>query len=71
LEETGLRARAPRLLRTVAQRDQVLICVDVQIDDEEPRAGSDVAEARLAHPDPAMTPEGWPARTLVEELLSG
>jgi ADP-ribose pyrophosphatase YjhB (NUDIX family) len=71
LEETGLRARAPRLLRTIAQRDLVLICVDVQIDDEEPRAGSDVAEARLAHPDPAMTPEGWPARTLVEELLSG
>jgi NADH pyrophosphatase NudC (nudix superfamily) len=46
LEETGLRARAPR-------------------------AGSDAAEARLAHPDPAMAPEGWPARTLVEELLPG
>jgi len=70
-EETGLRARAPRLLRTIAQRDLVLICVAVDIDDEEPHAGADADEVRLAMPDRALTPTEWPARELVEELLRG
>jgi NAD+ diphosphatase len=69
-EETGLRARSPRLLRTIAERDLVLICVAVEIDDEEPKAAADVDEVRLTHPDRALTPADWPARTLVEELLS-
>jgi len=68
-EETGLRARRPRLRRTISQRDLLLICVDVEIDDEEPRAAADADEARLAYPDRALTPADWPARTLVDELL--
>jgi len=47
-----------------------LICVEVEIDDEEPKATADADEVRLTHPDRALTPEDWPARTLVEELLS-
>ncbi len=69
-EEAGLRARSPRLVRTIAQRDLVLICVDVEIDDQEPKAGSDVEDVRLTHPDGALTPEDWVSRELVEELLS-
>jgi len=69
-EETGLRGRSPRLLRTIAQRDLVLICVEVEIDDEEPRAAADAEEVRLTHPDRGLTPEDWPARQLVEELLA-
>jgi len=69
-EEAGLRARSPRLIRTIAQRDLVLICVDVDIDDEEPRTGSDVESVRLVHPDPELTPADWPARTLVNEVLA-
>jgi ADP-ribose pyrophosphatase YjhB (NUDIX family) len=69
-EETGLRARAARLLRTIAQRDLLLICMAVEIDDEEPRAGADADEVRLTHPDRGLTPEHWPARQLVEELLA-
>jgi ADP-ribose pyrophosphatase YjhB (NUDIX family) len=69
-EETGLRGRSPRLLRTIAQGDLVLICVEVEIDDKEPKAAADADEVRLTHPDRALTPEDWPARTLVEELLS-
>ena len=69
-EETGLPARSPRLLRTIAQRDLVLICVAVEIDDVEPRAAADADEVRLALPDRALTPAEWPARELVEELLA-
>ena len=69
-EETGLRGRSPRLLRTIAQRDLVLICVEVEIDDEEPRAAADAEEVRLTHPDRGLTPEDSPARQLVEELLA-
>jgi NADH pyrophosphatase NudC (nudix superfamily) len=68
-EETGLRARSPRLLRTIAQRDLVLICVAVAIDNEEPTASADADEVRLTYPDRALTPADWPARSLVEELL--
>ena len=69
-EETGLRGRSPGLLRTIAQRDLVLICVEVEIDDEAPRAAADAEEVRLTHPDRGLTPEDWPARQLVEELLA-
>jgi ADP-ribose pyrophosphatase YjhB (NUDIX family) len=68
-EEAGLRARSPRLLRTIARGDLVLICVGVDIDDQEPRAAADADEVLLAQPDRALTPEDWPARMLVEELL--
>lgn len=68
-EEAGLHARSPRLLRTIAQQDRLLICMAVEIDDEEPRAGAAADEVRLTHPDRALTPEDWPARQLVEELL--
>jgi ADP-ribose pyrophosphatase YjhB (NUDIX family) len=69
-EETGLQARSPRVLRTIAERDLVLICVDVAIDDGVPRAAADADEVQLAHPDRVLTPEDWPARSLVEELLA-
>src|SRR5438093_5503003 len=69
-EETGLRARAARLLQTIVQQDRLLICVAVEIDDQEPRAGPDADEVRVAHPDRGLTPEDWPARQLVEELLA-
>jgi NAD+ diphosphatase len=68
-EETGLRGRSPRFLRTIADRDRLLICVAVDIDDTEPRAGTDVDEVMLVRPDPALTPADWPVRRLVEELL--
>jgi ADP-ribose pyrophosphatase YjhB (NUDIX family) len=68
-EETGLRARSPRLLRTIVQQDRLLICVAVEIDDVDPRPGADADEVRLTHPDRALTPEDWPARALVEELV--
>ena len=69
-EETGLRAHSPRLLRTIVQQDLLLICVAVEIDDEDPRPGADADEVRLTHPDRRLTPKDWPARALVEELAS-
>jgi ADP-ribose pyrophosphatase YjhB (NUDIX family) len=65
-EESGLRARQPRLLRTITHGENLLICVAVEIDDGSPTPGSDVDEVRLCVPDPALTPEGWPARSVVE-----
>ena len=57
--------------RTIAQRDLLLICcVAVEIADEQPTAAADADEVRLAHPDRALVPKDWPARELVEELLS-
>jgi ADP-ribose pyrophosphatase YjhB (NUDIX family) len=70
-EETGLHGRSPRILRTIADRDRLLIAIAVDIDDVEPRAGTDVDEVMLVAPDPALTPAGWPARKLVEDLLAG
>jgi len=67
-EETGLRGRSPRLMRTIVDRDRLLIVVAAEIDDLEPRAGTDVDEVMLAAPDPALTPSNSAARQLVEEL---
>lgn len=64
-EETGLAGSDPRLVRTFARADQLLVHVDVRIDGE-PRAGSDVDEVLLADPDPQRVPEGWLARELVD-----
>jgi hypothetical protein len=68
LEETGLHGRSPRLMRTIVDRDRLLIAVAADIDDDEPRAGTDVDEVLLAAPDPALVPANWPVRQLVEDL---
>jgi ADP-ribose pyrophosphatase YjhB (NUDIX family) len=67
-EETGLRGRSPRVIRTIVDRDRLLIAVAVDIDDIEPHAGTDVDEVMLAAPDPALIPTDWVVRQLVEEL---
>ena len=67
-EETGLHGRSPRLMRTIVDRDRLLIAVAADIDDDEPRAGTDVDEVLLAAPDPTLVPANWAVRQLVEEL---
>lgn len=69
-EETGLLGRSPRFLRTIVDRDRLLIGMEVEIDESEPVAGTDVDEVRLVAPDSTLTPADWPARALVEELLT-
>jgi NAD+ diphosphatase len=66
-EETGLTATRPRVVRTFARADQLLVYVAVAVDGD-PRAGSDVDEVVLAEPDPDRVPRGWLARELVSEF---
>jgi NAD+ diphosphatase len=68
-EEIGLTATQPRVVRTLARADQLLVYVEVAIAGE-PRAGSDVDEAVLAEPDPERVPRGWLARELVDQFRS-
>jgi len=65
-EESGLAARLPRLVRTLPFGDLLLICVEVDVDDLAPRAGSDVEAVRLRRPELGLTPADWPARTFIE-----
>jgi ADP-ribose pyrophosphatase YjhB (NUDIX family) len=66
-EETGLRGTEPRVVRTLARADQLLVYVELAIDGQ-PRAGSDVDEVLLADPDPERVPRGWEAHDLVAEF---
>jgi NAD+ diphosphatase len=66
-EETGLTGTDPRLQRTLARGDQLLVYVEVGIDGA-PRAGSDVDEVVLADPDPERVPREWLARELVDDF---
>lgn len=66
-EETGLTGADPRVVRTLAQADRLLVYVEVAIDGE-PRADSDVDEVLLAAPEPERVPKGWPARELVDDF---
>jgi len=66
-EEAGLAGRRPRVVRTLARADQLLVYVEALIDGE-PRAGSDVDEVLLAEPDAERVPKEWLARELVEEF---
>ena len=68
-EESGLTARSPRLVTTLPYGELLLICVDVNVSDVTPRAGSDVEAVSLRLPDLGLTPEGWPARAFIEDQL--
>jgi len=68
-EESGLTARSPRLVRTIPYGELLLICVDVNVEDVAPRAGSDVEAVSLRLPDLGLTPDGWPARAFIEDQL--
>lgn len=65
-EEAQVVGREPRVRRTVVRDDLLLVCVEVAFTGQ-PRAGSDVDEVLLSAPDPDLVPEGWEARTFVEE----
>ena len=65
-EEANLVGQHPRIRRTLVRDDLLLICVEVRFDGE-PRAGSDVDQVLLSAPDAALVPEGWEARTFVED----
>jgi len=66
-EETGLIGTAPRIRRTLARADQLLIYVEVAVEGE-PKAGSDVDAVLLADPDPGRVPKEWLAHELVDEF---
>ena len=68
-EESGLTARAPRLIRTSSSGELLLLWVEVHVQDAAPRAGSDVEAVNLRRPDAGLTPEDWPARAFVEAQL--
>jgi len=70
-EESGLAPGLPRLVRTYAYGELLLIWIEVDIEDADPRAGSDVEAVILRRPDLSLTPEDWPARMFIEatELL--
>jgi NADH pyrophosphatase NudC (nudix superfamily) len=70
-EETGIAAREPRIVRTVASGDLLLICVVVEIEDAVPRVASDVDEVTLRKPDLALTPPNWEARRFIEDQFRG
>ena len=69
-EEAQVMGRNPQVRRTLVREDLLLVCVEVRFDGS-PRAGSDVDEVLLAAPDPDRIPQGWEARTFVEDYLSG
>ena len=67
-EETGLTGSNLRVWRTQASGENLLVCIEAEIDGE-PRAGSDVDEVLLEPADPDRIPPGWPARAFVEDYI--
>ena len=67
-EETGLTGTNIRVRRTLASGENLLVCIEAEIDGE-PQAGSDVDEVLLAPADPDRIPPGWPARIFVEDYI--
>jgi NADH pyrophosphatase NudC (nudix superfamily) len=69
-EETALAASSPRLVRTLAYGELLLIWIEVAVEDHAPRPASDVEEVSLRRPDLALTPHDWPARAFIEAQLA-
>lgn len=69
-EEAHVIGRDPQVRRTLVRDDLLLVCVEVRFEGR-PRVGSDVDEVLLAVADPTLIPEGWEARTFVEDYLRG
>ena len=67
-EETGLTGSNIRVRRTIASGENLLVCIEAEIDGE-PHAGSDVDEVLLGPADPERIPPGWPARAFVEDYV--
>jgi hypothetical protein len=67
-EESGLTG-SPRLVRTSAYGELLLVWVEVHVPDGVPRAGSDVEAVDLRRPDLGLTPEDWPARAFIDAQL--
>jgi ADP-ribose pyrophosphatase YjhB (NUDIX family) len=69
-EETSLEGRKPRVRRTLVRADLLLVCVEVDIDDDgHPIAAADIDEAILVTGAADRIPRDWPARTFVEDYL--
>ena len=68
-EESGLAGGSPRLVRTSAYGELLLVWVEVHVPDRLPRAGSDVEAVDLRRPDLGLTPEDWPARAFIDAQL--
>lgn len=69
-EEAQVVGRDARVRRTLVRDDLLLVCVEVAFSGH-PRAASDVDTVLLSAPDPALIPDGWEARTFVEDYARG